>query len=159
MEILDATVSDAVEIIELQKRAYLSEAAIYDDYTIPPLTQTIEELVPDFRRKTILKVVDRGKIIGSVNGCMEDGACLIGRLMVHPDFRRRGIGARLMGAVEERFRAARSWELFTGELSQDNIRLYERLGYAIARRESLAGSGFSLVIMRKVRACQAYHSD
>ena len=60
MEILEATVEDAAEILALQKSAYLFEAKLYNDYTIPPLTQTVEELAGDFSRKTILKVVEDG---------------------------------------------------------------------------------------------------
>ncbi len=148
-EIVRATVDDAAEILALQKTAYLSEAELYDDYTIPPLTQTLGELIADFGRKTFLKAVDNGRIIGSVNGFLKEGRCLIGRLMVHPDFQGRGIGTRLMKAIEDRFADARSWELFTGELSAGNIRLYERLGYRFNRREQFPGSRVAVVFMVK----------
>lgn len=151
MEILDATVADAPAIVKLQKLSYLSEAAIYNDFSIHPLTQTAEELIADFHLKTILKAVRDERIIGSVNGCMRDSVCLIGRLMVHPDFQGWGIGKLLMQAVEERFPAAQSWELFTGEMSLRNIHMYEQLGYRIVRREPFEGSSFKIVIMSKVR--------
>lgn len=151
MEILDATAADAAEIIRLQRLAYLSEAAIYDDYSILPLTQTIEELAAEFGHKTFLKAVKNGRLIGSVNGCLQGDSCLIGRLMVHPEFQGWGVGARLMRAVEGRFAGARSWELFTGEMSLRNIRMYERMGYAIVGREPCRGSRFNIVIMRKSR--------
>jgi hypothetical protein len=63
VEILQATVADAPEILALQKLAYLSEAELYKDFTIPPLTQTIEELIADFVRKTFLKAFEDGCII------------------------------------------------------------------------------------------------
>ncbi len=151
MEIRDATVDDAVEIIELQKRAFLSEAEMYGDYSIPPLTQSLDDLISGFGRRTTLKAVRDGRIIGSVNGCMDGETCLIGRLMVHPDHRKRGIATRLMEAVEHRFGSARTWELFTGELSRDNIRLYQRLGYVITARQPLPEGRFALVYMRKTR--------
>lgn len=43
VEIFQATFEDAVEILDLQKLAYQSETQIYDDWTIPPLLQTIEK--------------------------------------------------------------------------------------------------------------------
>jgi GNAT superfamily N-acetyltransferase len=151
MEILDAAVADAAEIIKLQKLAYLSEAAICNDYAIPPLTQSVEDLITVFSHKTILKAVRDGRIIGSVNGFMRDSACMIGRLMVHPDFQGQGIGSRLMGAIEARFASAQLWELFTGEMSLRNIRLYKWLGYEIIRKEAFEGRSFAVVFMRKVR--------
>jgi hypothetical protein len=48
MHIEPATIQDADAILALQKLAYQSEAAIYADYTIPPLTQTLEELKAEF---------------------------------------------------------------------------------------------------------------
>jgi len=150
LEILRATVADAAEILALQKLAYLSEAELYNDYTIQPLTQTIEELAADFGRKTFLKGVEGGRIIGSVNGLMVGDRCLIGRLMVHPDFQGRGIGTTLMKAIEGSFADARAWELFTGELSLKNIRLYERLGYRVVRKEQFRGSRFAVVFMEKL---------
>jgi len=151
MEILEAKATDASEIIALQKLAYLSEAAICNDYAIPPLTQSVEALIADFDRNTILKAVKDERIIGSVNGCIKDTICMIGRLMVHPDFQGQGIGSRLMKAIEARFAAVQSWELFTSEMSLRNIRLYERLGYGIIRKEAFEGSRFAVVIMRKTR--------
>jgi hypothetical protein len=44
MVIEKAVVNDAEKILSLQKIAYRSEAEIYDDFTIPPLKQTSEEI-------------------------------------------------------------------------------------------------------------------
>ena len=43
MEIEIAMIQDAEEILALQKLAYRSEAEIYEDYSIAPLIQTLEE--------------------------------------------------------------------------------------------------------------------
>jgi ribosomal protein S18 acetylase RimI-like enzyme len=152
VEILDATISDATEILSLQKISYLTEAKIYDDYFIPPLTQTLAELEADFERKSILKAVQDGRIVGSVNGFTKDDRCFIGRLMVHPEYQSRGIGSMLMETIENRFADVCSWELFTGELSVRNIRLYERLGYSVIRREKFEESRFDVVIMIKMKS-------
>ncbi len=152
MEILDATIADAPEILSLQKLSYLSEAQIYDDYDIPPLTQTLGELKADFEHKSILKAIRDGRIVGSVNGFTKDDRCFIGRLMVHPEYQGRGIGSMLMEAIENRFADVSSWELFTGEMSVRNIRLYERLGYSVILKEKFEGSRFSIVIMIKIKS-------
>lgn len=39
-----AEVSDAEEILSLQKLAYKSEAELYNDFNIPPPVQTLKEI-------------------------------------------------------------------------------------------------------------------
>ncbi len=120
---------DLPEILELQYLSYQSEAALFGNRTIPPLTQTLEELAEEYRGGTMLKLVDEtGAIIGSVRAKEEDGAVNIGKLMVHPRHRRKGYGTRLLEAVERLFPGKR-YRLFTSTKSLDNMRLYEKLGY------------------------------
>jgi len=148
MRIEAAEMRDAAEILALQKTAFQSEAALWDDYTIPPLTQTLEELREDFQRQVFLRAVVRGQIIGSVRGYVQDGTCYVGRLIVHPDHQNRGIGARLMHAIEGLFDGVARYEIFTGEKSQRNIHLYQRLGYSIFRTRRLTDK-VTLVYMEK----------
>jgi ribosomal protein S18 acetylase RimI-like enzyme len=124
-----ATSKDAVEILKLQKLAYISEAEIYNDYSIPPLTQTLPEVLDDFKNYTILKAVSNRVIIGSVRGQLTGNSCYIGRLMVHPDFQNRGIGTRLMKAIEAEFQQVKKFTLGTGHRSERNLYLYHKLGY------------------------------
>jgi GNAT superfamily N-acetyltransferase len=129
MMIERATVHDAEAILSLQKLAYQSEAKIYDDFTIPPLTQTLEEIKKDFENQSFLKAVTGGRIVGSVRAFVKEGTCCVGRLIVHPDFQNRGIGTQLMGRIEETFKEAQRFEIFTGHMSERNLYLYEKLGY------------------------------
>ena len=135
-----ADVDDAEEILVLQKLAYQSEAAIYDAYTIPPLTQTLEEITADFDEQLFLKASVDGRIIGSVRAFESEGTCFIGRLIVHPDFQNRGIGTWLMSDVEQIFDKARRYELFTGHKSERNLHLYQKLGYEPFRTERVTES-------------------
>jgi len=98
-----ALMSEAATLLELQKLAYQSEAALYNDYEIKPLTQTLESARADFQEQIILKAECNDQIVGSVRGHLINGACRIGRLFVHPGFQHRGIGAQLMQAIERHF--------------------------------------------------------
>lgn len=129
MIIEKAVTADAEEILSLQKLAYQAEAEIYDDFTIPPLKQTLEEIRKDFEAQVFLKAVENGRIIGSVRAFVREGTCHVGRLIVHPDFQNRGIGKQLMGSIEEVFKEARRFEIFTGHRSERNLYLYRKLGY------------------------------
>ncbi|MBR2597232.1 MAG: GNAT family N-acetyltransferase [Clostridiales bacterium] len=136
MTILKAVQDDLQEILALQYLAYQSEAALFGNKDIPPLKETIEELTEEFNKGTILKLVEDGKIIGSVRAYAKNRTAYIGKLMVHPDHRCKGYGTLLLNEIEKCFPDCR-FELFTSTRSEDNIRLYQKLGYIIFDRKEI----------------------
>jgi ribosomal protein S18 acetylase RimI-like enzyme len=145
-----ADLDDAQEILDLQKLAYQSEAALYDDYSIPPLTQTLEQIQADFGQQVVFKALVDGSIVGSVRGYLLDGTCHIGRLIVHPDLQNRGIGQRLLSRIEEHFGQAHRYELFTGDRSKRNLYVYTKFGYRVFRTERLSEKT-TIVFLEKER--------
>jgi len=79
-----------------------------------------------------LKAVAGERIVGVVAGDPRKrrGYALIVTLAVDPDWRRQGLGARLMHACEARFDLPR-FRLQVRKSNAPAIRLYRRLGYAI----------------------------
>jgi hypothetical protein len=55
MDIGTAIIEDAEAILALQRLAYQSEAVIYDDFTLPPLTESLEDLKARFHDRRFLK--------------------------------------------------------------------------------------------------------
>jgi len=149
MRIALAVVKDAEAILELQKLCYQSEAAINNDYTIPPLTQTLESMREEFDAKVVLKAIEKSRIIGSIRGFVKDDTCYVGRVIVHPDFQNRGFGKKLLGAIEMVFQRARRFELFTSGRSEKNLALYASIGYREFKREP-QNDRVTLVYMEKV---------
>lgn len=94
MIIANAEFVDLPSILELQKLCYRENAIRYDDFTIPPLMQTIKELQNEFETNIILKVEEQSEIIGSIRAYEKDGTCFIGRVVVHPDHQNKGIGKK-----------------------------------------------------------------
>ncbi|MCX8129707.1 MAG: GNAT family N-acetyltransferase [Clostridia bacterium] len=131
-----ATKNDLEDILKLQKLAYQENAIRYNDFTIPPLTQTLEELKKESEGSIILKVVEDRMIVGSVRAFEKDGSCYIGRLSVHPSYQNKGIGKKLMKAIEKCFEGVR-FELFTGYLDEKNLAFYEKLSYKRFREEKI----------------------
>lgn len=126
---------DLKEILELQYLAYQSEAKLFKTTDIPPLKQTIEEVHYEFKKGTILKALDDNNvIIGSVRAYKENGTVYISKLMVHPEFQKTGIGTKLLLEMEKQYSNQR-YELYTSTKSVNNIRLYEKLGYRIFKKE------------------------
>ncbi|MBO4524537.1 MAG: GNAT family N-acetyltransferase [Ruminococcus sp.] len=132
-----AELSDLKEILQLQYLAYQSEADLFGSRDIPPLKQTLDEVVEEFNSGIILKMVDdKNTIIGSVRAKESDGTVYIGKLMVHPNHRHKGYGTMLLSEIEKCFPDKR-YELFTSTRSLDNIRLYQKLGYTIFARKAV----------------------
>lgn len=148
LSIVAATSADASPILALQKRAYESEARLYSDWTIPPLTQDLESLRDEIQSGTVLKAVQEKRIVGSVRATLDDLSCRIGRLIVEPTLQRQGIGSALLHAIENAFPQAARFELFTGSASAGNIRLYQRHGYTITDTRRLTEQ-VSVVFMSK----------
>ncbi len=148
MKITLATPDDAQELLSLQRLAYQTEATIYDDYTLPPLLETLDDLTARFEIRQFLKAVDGDRIVGSVRAYHDGETCFVERLIVHPEYRRQGIGMALLNEIEARVSSARRFELFTGHKSESNFRLYERLGYRAFRQQQV-NEKVTLVFLEK----------
>lgn len=146
----DVTPDDAGEILTLQRAAFASEALIYRDPDMPPLTQTLEELRAELAENLGCVVIRDGRMLAAARARLDGELLLIGRIAVAPDLQGEGLGSRILEAVEERGRraGAREAELFTGRLSEANIRLYERQGYRETERAG-GDSGADEVFLRK----------
>ena len=150
MNIYKADHKDLDEILRLQYLAYQSEAALFGTDDIPPLKQTLDEVIAEYEKGIILKLVtDDNVIIGSVRAREENKTVYIGKLMVHPEHRHKGYGTRLLTEIEKCFTCER-YELFTSTRSVDNIRLYEKNGYKEYKRAAL-NNELIFVYMQKHR--------
>ncbi|MBX7075685.1 MAG: GNAT family N-acetyltransferase [Methanobacteriaceae archaeon] len=129
MLILEATISDLRSILELQYLAYQEEAEILDNYKLPQLQETEEEIEEFFFNGIILKAIDDlGHIIGSVRASVDGDTVLIDRLVVDPNLRGNGIGTKLLEAVENLMPDKR-YEFFVSDIISGNIDFYKKRGY------------------------------
>jgi GNAT superfamily N-acetyltransferase len=151
-----ARAQDAENILKLQYLCYQSEAELYGDYSIEPLTQTLDELTAELAEGQALVARLGDEIVASVRGTIDEtGTVRIGKLIVHPRMRRHGLGSRLLAAIELHFAgdpAARRFQLFTGARSEGNIRLYRSRGYAPVIVEQAGASHLEFVTLEKAVA-------
>ncbi len=150
MEILKANRKDLSQILALQYKAYESEAVRYNDFTIPPMTQTLAQLKEEALSSVILKAAVNNVIVGSVRGRASSKSCEIGRLIVDPNFQRQGIGTALLLTIETYFPDINHFTLFTGIESEDNIRLYKKNGYQ-AYKTKILNDRITLMYLEKNR--------
>lgn len=145
----DADDNDIEDIYFLQKRAFVQEAEKNNtNYLIIPLLQTMEQFRNEFKKFVYLKVVSNHRIAGSVRAMVKEGVCYIGRVIVEPVFQRNGYGSMLLEAVENKFPEVRKFELFTAEISVDNVNFYRKNGYEIEER-FVDETGVRMAVMRK----------
>jgi GNAT superfamily N-acetyltransferase len=141
---------DAGEVLTLQRAAFVSEALIYGSPEMPPLTQTLEELEAELQENLGCVALVGPRIVGAVRAQRDGELLLVGRISIAPDQQGRGLGTTLLAAVEQRGREAGATEaeLFTGSLSEANLRLYQREGYTETERVP-GDDGTAQVFMRK----------
>lgn len=139
--------SDAGEILTVQRAAFVSEALIYGSVDMPPLTQTLEQLRAELVENDGWVAHMGGRLVGALRAVQSDDTLLIGRIAIAPDMQGEGIGRALLKAAEEGC-SAREAELFTGSLSEANIRLYEACGFVETQRVP-QDDGTEQVYMRK----------
>ncbi|GGO51289.1 GNAT family N-acetyltransferase [Streptomyces lasiicapitis] len=135
--ISEATDTDAEQILKLQYLCYQSEAELYGDYSIEPLTQTLVSIKAELAEGSVLVARLGEEVVASVRGTVDAaGTARIGKLIVHPRMQRHGLGGRLLDAIERRLGeggTAQRFELFTGHRSESNLQLYRKHGYAPVR--------------------------
>lgn len=151
-----AAAQDAEHILKLQYLCYQSEAELYGDYQIEPLTQSLEDLRAEIAQGHALVARLGDEVVASVRGRVDEGGTArIAKLIVHPRMQHHGLGGRLLDAIEERFAgdcagdtAAKRFQLFTGHRSEGNLRLYRSRGYMPVASEQV-GPRLTLVTLEK----------
>lgn len=139
--------ADAGEVMTLQRAAFVSEAQIYGSADMPPLTQTLAEVQAELRAGDGFTARLDGRLVGAIRFVEDEDLLLIGRIAIAPDMQGEGIGRMLLEAAEKSSSAAEA-ELFTGSLSEANLRLYAKCGYE-ERERVPDGAGAAQVFMRK----------
>ncbi|MET8075956.1 GNAT family N-acetyltransferase [Streptomyces sp. NPDC005303] len=148
-----AAEQDAEQIFRLQYLCFQSEAALYGNYRIDPLVQTLDSVRAEVASDCVFVARLGDEVVGSVRGRVtEDGSAAIGKLCVHPRLQGHGIGARLLRAAESALaeeRGATSFRLFTGHRSEGNLRLYRRVGYQTVGTSEGGADGVPMIVLEK----------
>ncbi len=150
---------DAEQIFKLQYLCFQSEAALYGNYRIDPLVQTLDSVREEVASDCVFVARLGEEVVGSVRGRItEDGAASIGKLCVHPRLQGHGIGARLLRAAEATLaeeHGATRFRLHTGHRSEGNLRLYRRVGYETVGT-SEGEDGVLMIVLEKAVPMGSY---
>lgn len=141
------TAADIGEVYTVQRAAFVVEAQRYSDVRLPPLTETVDDILADLQTCVGLVSVLNGRLVGSIRVRAQGDELHIGRLSVAPDLHGRGLGAELLDAAE-RVLPGRRAVLFTGDRSESNLHLYRNHGYTETGRAEVPG-GVVLIHLAK----------
>jgi GNAT superfamily N-acetyltransferase len=149
LKIVPAEAPDAAGILALQKIAFEPEARACQVWEIPPLQETVTGIREHIRMATVLKAVDGDALVGAIRGIVTGTTCLIRVLVVAPELQRRGLGARLLQAIEAAHPQVERFELTTNMIMGANVRFYLSHGYEVVEQIQ-AGPTIRLAFMRKI---------
>lgn len=126
----------AQKIWILQQAAYRVEAQIIGWNDLPPLRETVADLMNS--GETFACYVEAGELAGVISFKREDGIVDIHRMMVHPDHFRKGIARKLLQHVEA---TQKDWQriiVSTGALNEPAAQLYVRHGFVLVEEKEVA---------------------
>jgi tRNA (guanine37-N1)-methyltransferase len=138
VDVRTATPADAGELLTLQLACWVTEALANEILDIPALLEDVDDVRAWLGEWTTFVVHSGARLVGAVRGRLDGETWQIGRLMVAPDLRGRGLGRWLLERVEHAAPPqATRLTLFTGVGSAANLRMYSRAGYRRDPRQSL----------------------
>lgn len=139
-------IMECAEVLDLQRKSYKIEAELIGTDEIPPLKETFEEL--QNCGETFIGCYIEGRLAGAISFKIEGEVIDIHRMMVHPDFFRRGIARKLLCQLEQY--GCSQMIVSTGAANTPAVKLYEKLGFE-RQHNSVVGDGLVIAHFKKVK--------
>ena len=137
-------IMDCAEVLDLQRKSYRIEAELIGTDQIPPLKETFEELQDC--AETFIGCYIEDRLAGAISFKKEEQVIDIHRMMVHPDFFRRGIAGKLLSQLEQ-FEYSQMI-VSTGAANKPAVKLYEKFGFE-RQHDSVVGDGLVIANFKK----------
>jgi ribosomal protein S18 acetylase RimI-like enzyme len=141
------------DLVRLQRASYRVEADLIGFEDLPPLRETPEELTAV--QETFLGAYEDERLLGAIAFFRHPTWVDIYRLVVDPDAFRRGIASRLLDALDELHADAAYVTVATAERNGPAIELYERRGFRVVGRTTVA-PGIRIVRFERRNAGMAH---
>lgn len=139
--------TEVFALLDIQSLSYVIEARLIGFHNIPPLNDTFSTL----RRsdETFFGYfIDHHRLVGAVSYKRDGDVLDIHRLMVHPDYFRRGIARSLLAFIEQVEAGVHTIVVKTGTKNVPAINLYKQCGF-VEIDEKLIAPGISMTHFKK----------
>ncbi|MGZ4160248.1 MAG: GNAT family N-acetyltransferase [Neobacillus sp.] len=149
INIIDFQNKRLVQVLyELQKASYLVEASLIGFFGIPPLKESLEELMEC--DETFLGYFEGKELTGALAYTIDEEELTICRMFVHPNHFRKGIAKKLLSVLEEIHPELPVLKVSTGKDNLPAKRLYFKNGFQLVRdMEVVPGLFISLFEKRR----------
>lgn len=135
----------AQQVLAVQRPSYQIESLLIEYPNLPPLFETLADLQNS--DESFVGCWLAGQLVGVLSYKQADEGIHIDRLVVHPDYFRRGIGRALLQWLETAVSPPHI-TVSTAVKNQPAIQLYQAQGYTIVQYTTLP-DGLELVLLRK----------
>ncbi|MFF2450285.1 GNAT family N-acetyltransferase [Neobacillus sp. NPDC058068] len=119
------------ELFELQRASYLVEAKLINFFEIPPLKESMEELMES--GETFFGYFEGDELAGAISYTIDGTELAICRMVVHPNHFRKGIAQCLLAEVEKNNQQFTVLKVSTGKENSPAKNLYLKNGYKLVR--------------------------
>ena len=144
-KIIEALMSDVLAIQSCVKSAYQH----YVDRIGKEPGPMIDDYHARVSQNDAFVIKDEDRVIGVLVLILDHQRCLLDNVAVDPQYAGNGLGKKLV-EFAERFAKERKYqeiELYTHELMDENIEMYQKWGYRVVRKVSECG--FNRIYMAK----------
>lgn len=117
----------AETVLELQRQSYKVEAEYIGTDAIPPLRESLEELI--HCGEVFVGFYDNGELAGVISYKIDSNVLDIHRVMVHPKHFRKGIARKLIEYLEVTNGLCQEFIVSTGTKNSPATKLYLDLGF------------------------------
>ncbi|GLI04224.1 hypothetical protein YDYSG_02540 [Paenibacillus tyrfis] len=138
----------AEQVLRVQLPAYRVEAELIGFDGIPQLRDTVQTLMQ--AEETFYGYAADGTLAGVIAVEKQEDVLHITRLVVHPDYFRRGIGRSLVQYALESEPGIRKFAVSTGAKNGSAISLYKQFGFAETKDVEVAPQVFITILEKEV---------
>lgn len=138
--------TNASLVFHLQQLSYLEESKIIEYPNLPPLLESIDDLMTS--KETFIGFYQDAQLLGVISCLVRHDTLEIGRLIVRPRFFRKGIAKELLKYIESFQTQIRILKVSTAQKNLPAIKLYQNQGYHQKNVEQLH-DGLMIVHLEK----------